>query len=146
MKNILIAAAVVIVIVAGVFLLTSDGEEAPVSENETTSNQEQTTEPTAEDDTQETSLAAGPTITYTNDGFDAQSYEAIAGSEVTIVNNSSDDLEFSSDNHPTHTINTELNTRSLSPGQSLKITVERTGTWGIHDHLNSQHTTTLIVI
>lgn len=80
------------------------------------------------------------TITYTNDGFAPATYTIAAGGIVTVVNNSSRDLEFSSDNHPTHRAEPELNMSTLQPGQSGTFTVTKTGTWGFHNHLNAQDT------
>lgn len=86
------------------------------------------------------------TITYTDDGFSPSSYMIKVGGTVTVVNNSSHDLEFSSDNHPTHTKETELNMDILKPGKSGTFTVTKVGTWGFHNHLRDQDTGSLMVM
>ncbi len=86
------------------------------------------------------------TITYTDDGFSPSSSMVKAGGTVTVTNNSSRDLEFSSNNHPAHTDETELNMDTLSPGKSGTFRVTKMGTWGFHNHLTPQDTGSLMVM
>jgi hypothetical protein len=85
------------------------------------------------------------TITYRNDGFEQSSYSVKKGVQVVIVNDSSQTLEFASDDHPTHLENKELNLDPIKPGGTLTFTPATAGSWGIHDHLNASKTTTLVV-
>ena len=84
-------------------------------------------------------------IVFTDDGFEKTSYKVKSGGEVTVKNNSSSELQFSSDDHPSHHDNEELNLTVLAAGESSTFTPESSGTWGIHDHLRSQFTSTLTV-
>ena len=85
-------------------------------------------------------------ITYTNDGFTPTEPMVKKGGTVTVRNNSSRDLQFSSDPHPAHTGEAELNLPRLAPGKSTSFTVTRTGSFGFHDHLAEQYTGTLMVM
>ena len=87
----------------------------------------------------------GTTITYTDNGFSPDSLRVASGTEVTIKNNSAGDLQFSSDVHPEHTENAELNTATVGPGENITITPTDKGTWGYHDHLHSDRIGTIIV-
>lgn len=86
-----------------------------------------------------------PMITFTDEGFSPSSYSVKKGSSVMVMNNSKMDLEFSSNDHPAHTDETELNMNTLKPGASGTFTVTKAGTWGFHDHLHDEFTGTLVV-
>jgi plastocyanin len=106
-----------------------------------------TTQPSTEPstDTSMTPETSATTITYTDNGFSPSSYTVKKGSTVTVTNNSKMDLQFSSDDHPTHTHDTELNMKTQKPGESVTFTVTKTGTQGFHDHLHPQYTGTLTI-
>jgi plastocyanin len=97
---------------------------------------------TAED---ESAPAASTTITYDGNNFVPASLRVAVGATITVINNSSRELDFASDPHPTHTNNSELNEGSIAPGESREFTVTEKGTWGFHDHLNASAQGTLIV-
>lgn len=109
------------------------------------SNTEQSTTETPPSDDVAEAPNEGITIVFTNSGFEDSSYMVKAGQTVTVKNDSSMEVEFSSDEHPTHTDNPELNMEDLQPGETQTFTPENAGTWGIHDHRHAQYTTTLIV-
>ena len=85
-------------------------------------------------------------IVFTENGFTPNEYIVKAGQPVTVTNNSNGQLQFSSDDHPAHTDETELNLPVLEPGKSATFTPSQVGTWGFHDHLNAQYTGTLTVV
>ena len=64
---------------------------------------------------------------------------------VRIVNESSRTLQFSSDPHPQHGDNTELNMSALKPGGQTSFIVHKAGTWGFHNHLNEEDTGSITV-
>lgn len=78
-------------------------------------------------------------ITYTDQGFSPSTLTVKVGTTIRVVNNSSDALEFSSDNHPTHLDNSELNMDVLAVGESSTFTVTKSGEHGFHDHLNASN-------
>jgi len=139
--------AFIIVLVGGVLVVlggsTSD-KDSGSDTNTTSQSRENDTQqtPEATEDTDETVAA---TITYTANGFEPENTTVKSGDKVRIVNESGEALEFSSDPHPSHTINSELNAGDTEDGQSTTITVTRTGEWGYHNHYNASHRGTLIV-
>ncbi len=100
---------------------------------------------TAPDSTAATTPAADSTITYSGSGFSPATITVKVGATVAIVNSSSQDMQFDSDPHPVHTDNTELNVGVVSPGQTMTFTVNKKGTWGYHNHLNSSQTGKIVV-
>lgn len=87
----------------------------------------------------------GREIVYYDHGFSPPAMRVASGSTVTIKNESSRQLQFSSDAYPDNTLNPELNTDVLSPGQNLELVVASRGTWGYHDNLNPEHRGLLVV-
>lgn len=120
------------------FVTSQPAQQSTTSENSTTTPETSQTTPT-------TDTSAGITIVFTSNGFEKQNYSVAKGQTVAVKNNSNIVVEFSSDEHPTHTDNPELNMDVLQPGQQGTFTPERTGTWGIHDHEHPEFTTTLTV-
>lgn len=139
---------VVIALVLGglvVYALMNNREpEQPTTTNETTTTETQdadiTTPPEEED-----AVTEGTTITFSDSGFSPSSLSVKAGTEVTVKNESSKDVQFSSDDHPTHTEQNELNLAALAPGESATFTPSKVGTWGFHDHLSPDFTGVLEV-
>lgn len=84
-------------------------------------------------------------ITFTDNGFEPNKLTVKRGTIVTITNNSSRDVQFSSNDHPSHLDNSEMNLKVLSPGESTSYTPQTAGTWGFHDHLNDTKTGTITV-
>jgi plastocyanin len=112
------------------------GQQSAPAENKPTNQPSQNTQPSVE----------GIAIVFTDKGFEKSSYTVKAGQTVTVKNQSSSlQVQFSSDDHPTHTKNPELNMDILSPGEEDTITPQHVGSWGIHDHQHPEFTTTLVV-
>lgn len=87
----------------------------------------------------------GVVILFTDEGFSPKEYTVRANQKVTVKNDSSVQLQFSSDDHPTHTEQPELNLPVLQPGEEASFTPTRVGNWGFHDHINDQYTGSLTV-
>jgi len=85
------------------------------------------------------------TIVFTNDGFEKSSYTVKAGSTVTVKNNSDMNMQFSSDDHPTHREDPEINMAVLTPGESGTFTPITKGAHTFHDHMNDHYIGTLEV-
>lgn len=140
----------VLVIAGGVFALTkkSDNKSNTNTTPTSTDTNTQSTTPTnnsASNSATNSDQNASTTITYTDNGFSPATITVKAGTTITVKNDSSNPLQFSSDPHPQHTDNTELNMSVLSAGKSGTITVTKTGTWGYHNHLNDGDTGTIVV-
>lgn len=148
MKKGLIALAVLAVVVLAV-VLTTGGSDNPSTPEQTTSNSSNTSD-NSNDASQDATDNQEPapesaTIVYTSSGFSPASYEVAVGGSVTVRNDSDEDLDFASDNHPTHEENSELNAGEIAPGESKTFTVTTAGNWSFHNHHNSSHTGRLTV-
>ena len=141
-KAVLIVIAVIVVLaVAGVaVMIFANQSQAPTTtQNEETGSNSQT-DANAGNTTSETA-----TITFTNNGFSPATLTVKKGTKVTVVNSSSSDVQFSSDDHPTHREDPEINMEILTPGESGSFTVTTVGTHGFHDHVDDSKTGTLVV-
>lgn len=150
MKTILVAVAVVIAAVLIFVFGFSNKSESPTPTEQTQPVSDtappQNTE--SQDTAQPQSDESAPqavTIIYTDRGFSQNTYKVAAGGTVTVQNDSGRVLEFSSDNHPSHTKNPELNMDALQPGGTTQFTVQQSGSWGFHNHLQASHTGILTV-
>lgn len=127
-KRIIIAVVAVAVIASGsiwYIIATSNKTAAPAASNSTSTN-----------DTSDSGTVAS-TITYDGNTFSVSNNKVASGATVKVVNNSSEDLDFDSDPHPTHTDNSELNEGDIAPGESKTFTLTKEGTWGFHNHLDA---------
>lgn len=134
MKNTLIVLVVLVIIGGGIYWFFVRGDSAAPTSNTSNTNS-----------TKQTELTSLTTIILTDNGFSPSSYTSKSGNSVTIQNNSSSTLGFYSDNHPTHTKNTELNVGNIEPGESKTVVLTNIGTWGFHNHLNSSETGSITV-
>lgn len=142
LKNhrVVIAAVFATVLVAGVLAAYALQDRAVAPQNNTSSTGNATSGAASN-----TAQANAVVIVFNNDGFAQRSYTVKKGQTVTVKNDSTMSLQFSSDDHPAHRDNTELNMTTLAAGQSGVFTPNKIGTWGFHDHINSQFTGTLVV-
>ena len=85
------------------------------------------------------------TITFDGDSFEPETSTVAAGGIVKVVNQSSTELDFESNPHPSHTGNQEINLGDVAPGVSRSFTVHTKGTWGFHNHVSSSQRGTIIV-
>ncbi|MEK7153515.1 MAG: cupredoxin domain-containing protein [Patescibacteria group bacterium] len=89
--------------------------------------------------------AAPTTITFDGNGFSPAEVTVKSGGAIKIVNQSEAEIEPSSDPHPTHTINSELNAGDIEPGENKTFTVTKKGTWGYHNHYSASQRGSIIV-
>jgi plastocyanin len=83
-------------------------------------------------------------ITYTDNGFKPNKITVKEGTAITIKNSAASVLDFASDDHPNHLINSELNVGEIAPGQSKSFTVSK-GEWGYHDHFDASNSGVIVV-
>lgn len=142
-KPLIIVLSIVVVTLAGLatwwFLTAQSNEPAKTTGSSTSTTKTPPPVSTAEEP------VTGVLIVFTDSGFERQNYTVPAGQTVTIKNESSMVVELSSDEHPTHTDNPELNMGAIEPGEQNTITPQRTGEWGVHNHKQPEFTTTLTV-
>ena len=136
--------AVILIICGGAFVLASQTSEDTNTDNPTPTGQTTNADDTPASTTPSPETSAS-TITYTDDGFSPQTITVKAGTEVTINNTSSKNIQFDSDPHPVHTDDPELNIGIIQPGKSMTFTPDTKGTWGYHNHLNETETGTIVV-
>ena len=82
----------------------------------------------------------GVVLTIADEGFSPAQVAVKAGENLTYKNTSGVKVQIASDPHPTHTANSEVTEGDfvieIAPGASATVTLAKTGTWGIHSHLN----------
>lgn len=135
-------AAILIILAVGGYMVMRGG--APQESGSSTAPPKQTSNDNT-DNSAGSQDGATLTINFTDSGFEKTEYEVKRGAKVTVKNNSDMQLQFSSDDHPVHTDNPELNMTLLQPGESATLVPDTVGDWGVHDHLNPQYSTTLHV-
>ncbi len=146
MKAVIIAIVALLVIAGGVFALTNKSDKKVETKQDTTQSTPAETNNNPNDQ-QNTNVNEqnGTTITYSNDGFSPTTLTVKAGSTITVKNTSSRTLQFASDPHPAHTDNSELNVGSISTGESKSFTINKTGNFSFHNHLNPSEKGTIAV-
>lgn len=150
MNKVIIGVVVGLAVVGGGLLYVMSQNSVKKTPTPTTSSQSTTKSTTATEETaavqpSESTVEPAATITITDDGYTPNKVTVKNGSVIKVVNNSSQKSMFSSDPHPSHTKNDELNQSTIVPGSSQTFKVTRTGTYGFHDHLKSNFEGTLIV-
>lgn len=136
-KKIIVGLVVVVVLAAGVWAYFAMQQNASAPQSSKNSNTSATM------NKNDTNVAGE--ITYTDSGFSPEMLTVKKGSMIKINNQSSGPLQFSSDDHPTHTKDTELNMSSMAAGEEMTLEVTKVGTWGYHNHLKSQDKGSLTV-
>ncbi len=153
MKKVILIAAAVIILGVGIGLATTmvNNSKSSVDQIARDATGSSSDTKNTEEDEAASSPAAGSelavraTITYTNSGFDKDSYTVNVGEGIEIKNNSSRSLDFASDDHPSHTDNSNLNVGTIAAGQTKIFTIEKAGEWGFHNHLFASHEATITV-
>jgi plastocyanin len=146
MKKFLIVLAVLVLAGAGaVWAVTRDSDDqngAINGENSSLDSNGQTDVPSNEGDEENEETT---TIIYSETGFSPSTLTVDAGTTVTIINNSPSGLDFASGPHPVHTDNPELNTGFIPSGESATVTLNTTGSWGFHNHIDETKTGRIVV-
>ncbi|OGL26200.1 hypothetical protein A3E49_03330 [Candidatus Saccharibacteria bacterium RIFCSPHIGHO2_12_FULL_49_19] len=102
----------------------------------------------AQDSTQATdnSPVAPNTIVMDGSGFSPNRLTVKVEDSVTFINRDSEDHWPASNDHPSHKIYSDLDSKKpIKPGESWSFTLERAGQWGMHDHLFPKTKATIIV-
>lgn len=142
-KKVIIGSVIAAVVVAvGAWFVLGGDTSAPSSSNDSSTGD---SSQAASSDVDTSTDATTAMITFTDDGFSPSMLTVKKGTVVTVKNESSTSVQFSSDDHPTHRLDPEINMSTLAPGKSGTFTAETVGTHGFHDHINDQFTGTLVV-
>lgn len=83
-----------------------------------------------------TAQAQGSVVTYDGSSFSPAQITLKAGQTLTFKNTASMAVVVDSNPHPVHTDDPELNVGSIAAGQSQTVTLNKTGSFGIHNHIN----------
>ncbi len=139
-KKVIIGLILVLLVAAGgafaIFGMNNEEASAP----STSSNASTTDETSQSSDALGQPSAEQSTITFTSSGFSPTELTVKKGAVITVKNDSSSEVQFSSDDHPTHRENQEMNLRVLKAGESTTYTAETVGEWGFHDHIDDSKT------
>lgn len=86
-------------------------------------------------------------VTYNANGFSPNTVTVKKGGMVVFQNKTGKVASIASDDHPTHTKYPEFDQyKTEHRGQNeFRFTFDKVGTWGYHDHLNTNMTGTVIV-
>lgn len=84
-------------------------------------------------------------VSYSSGGFSQSSVTIKLGGTVTWKNESGLIMQVASNPHPTHTALPSLVSPNLDPGGSWSFPFNQKGTWGYHNHMNSNFGGTVIV-
>jgi len=85
-------------------------------------------------------------VSYTGSSFAPQIITIPAGTTIRFENESATPVWPASDNHPTHRILPEFDSRgSIAPGSHYEHTFTKVGSWEYHNHLNPGETGTVVV-
>jgi len=148
-RNKKIAALVLVLLIVGfglVLFFANNGDDEPeATPTPVATPSARATAASSPSGTQGGSQPEAVTVRFTDDGFSPQTVTVKSGQSITFTNDSDRTVEPSSDPHPTHTTNPQLNVGDLAPGQSKTITPTRTGSWGMHDHLQPSLKLTVVV-
>jgi plastocyanin len=138
-KKIIVALVVVIVLGGGVwaYLATRPNASAPQSSHTDDHDHSASS-------SNETPVATNE-LKYTDSGFSPKSITAKVGTKIHIMNQSPGPLQFSSDDHPTHTLHPEFNLGTIAAGADEEVELKTAGTWGYHNHLKAEDTGSIIV-
>lgn len=145
-SKLVIVTVVVLALVVGLLIWVFVGRSANAPSSDSSDTETSSSSSSQQDQTTDsTQSESKSTIVFTDDGFQPSSLTVSRGTTVTIKNESSDRLQFSSDDHPTHRLNSEMNLSTIDSGESTTYVANEVGEWGYHDHLNDSLTGTITV-
>ncbi len=134
MKNIIIAVVVILILVGGFLFLSSSKNSNNTSKTASSSSQ---------------TANAGATIEFKDGVFSPSSVLIKSGTKITWVNRSPEEIQIGANPHPIHDGNRELSggefVLTLESGDSKSVTLNQTGTFSFHNHLQAGEGGTVIV-
>lgn len=86
------------------------------------------------------------TVVYNNEGFNPKEIKIKKGDTVKFINQSDRKMWVASNNHPEHDIYPEFDQKDISlKGTEFEFKFDKSGTWGYHNHMYSNHNAIVIV-
>lgn len=147
-KYVIIGVIIAAILIFGGLILMNSNDKPTATNNQASISNSSSTGSSTNSGSQNGSNSdnsSSATITYTDSGFSPATLTVKAGTTVTIINTSSQTIQFDSDPHPAHTDDPELNVGTIAPGESKTFKATTTGTFGFHNHLDPNATGTLVV-
>ena len=141
--KLILAIVFVAVIVAVALVVNNKNDSSDKNSSSTATTSEDSENSTSSDETTSSSVAV--TITYDGNSFSSTADTMKAGETVKVINSSNKALDFDSDPHPAHTDNRELNLGDIAPGESRTFVIDKTATWGYHNHLDASQNGSITV-
>ena len=145
MRNLVIGVVVVAVLFLGGYLLLNGSKKSADTNNSSTNNNTSTNNSTNNSTTASDSV----TVTYTNTGFTPFSVTLKKGGTLIWKNDANDQVQIGVNPHPVHTGNRAITngefTLDLNPGGTKTLTINDTGTFSYHNHLDPTESGTIIV-
>lgn len=141
MKNALIITTIIVFAFIGYFLFACIQKDKVFSssaliENTPTSSILNTNEP----------IITKNEIEYTDNGFSPTEIKIKIGHSITFVNKSSNPMWVASDDHPTHMIYPEFDSKKAYSSEEIyTFTFEKVGSWNYHNHLRPNDKARVIV-
>lgn len=138
--GIIVTGLVAIALVVGAVLMNKNKSNNNQTQNNSSS--------TAASDTAQDNSSQAPsvaTFNYSEKGFSPSTITVKSGDTVAIKNTSSQAMQLQSNPHPSHTDDSELNVGTVEAGKTVTFKVQTTGTHGVHNHLDSSKTATIVV-
>lgn len=106
-----------------------------------------TTQAIAENNSNNTTVNAQETVTYTDNGFEPKSITVKAGTAVSWINKSTNPLWVASSPHPQHTDLPGFDAlKAYQSGESYSYTFTKVGSWKYHNHLAPNNFGVVLVI
>ncbi len=142
-------AIVIIVLLLGVGVIVL---ARPNKADDASTNNTQSSAPASDDnnnadtsDSADNDQGSVQTVIYDQNGFSPEMLTSKAGEKITFENKSSEEIQVSSDPHPEHTENPELNVGTIEPGASKSVTLTTKGSFGVHNHFSPDKKTKVVV-
>lgn len=141
-RSVSVIIGVVVVIAVGAVALMS---KHPSAQTASKSSPSSTASPAAGNASTDNAKQASAVITYTSSGFSPAQTTIKSGDSVTFENKTSEEIQVDSDPHPVHTDDTDLNVGPIAASQSKTVTLTKTGTFGLHNHLDPSDTAKITI-
>lgn len=153
MRGLLIGVVVVAVLAILAFFLVSmnndDSSEKMSSDQSTNQSTTDNSDQSGTDNTSFNEASSAVTVSYTGSEFSPSSTTLKSGGSLTWTNSSNEEVQIGVNPHPSHTGDKAITggefVVALGPGESKTIVVSTAGTFGYHNHLNSDDRGTIIV-
>lgn len=148
---IVVGVILALVIVGGVAAVIGGSKDKETSAGDNTNRAEKSTDATPKTDCVDETGKAEATLVYDeSENFVPSCIKISSGTTLTYRNDSDFALDVGADPHPTHSGNREVSKKEFElpvkpHGGTASTVMDKTGTFGLHNHENASATATVIV-